>query len=178
MQLETLKSTIIFHPSKISRSWVSGFNFHQICKLWNISLKKLFCLTPLLGFIRFHVFFHLKQPYVFFISSKSFCTIFMITENSVDTWNIFMTWQVVLVVRNLPANAGDVKKDPGLSPQWEDPLEEETIFYSSFLACRIPGTEEPGRLQSVGSQRLGHNFGDLACMHVCTDFIYLVCLTN
>ena len=34
---------------------------------------------------------------------------------------------------------------------WEDPLEEETATHSSILAWRIPRTEEPGRLQSMGS---------------------------
>ena len=40
---------------------------------------------------------------------------------------------------------------------WEYPLEEEMATHSSTLAWRIPWTEEPGRLQSTGSQRAGHN---------------------
>ena len=40
---------------------------------------------------------------------------------------------------------------------WKDPLEEEMATYSSILAWRIPGTEEPGSLQSMGSQRVGHD---------------------
>ena len=39
----------------------------------------------------------------------------------------------------------------------EDPLEEEIATHFSILACRIPWTEEPGGLQSMGSQRVGHN---------------------
>ena len=39
----------------------------------------------------------------------------------------------------------------------EDPLEEEMATHSSILACRIPWTEEPGGLQSMGSQRVGHD---------------------
>ena len=39
---------------------------------------------------------------------------------------------------------------------WEDPLEEGMATHSSILAWRIPWTEEPGRLQSMGSQRVGH----------------------
>ena len=38
----------------------------------------------------------------------------------------------------------------------EDPLEEEMATHSSILAWRIPWTEEPGRLQSIGSQRIRH----------------------
>ena len=40
---------------------------------------------------------------------------------------------------------------------WEDPLEKEMATHSSTLAWRIPRTEEPGGLQSMGSQRVGHN---------------------
>ena len=39
----------------------------------------------------------------------------------------------------------------------EDPLEKEMATYSSMLAWEIPGTEEPGGLWSVGSQRVEHN---------------------
>ena len=39
----------------------------------------------------------------------------------------------------------------------EDPLEKEMAIHSSTIAWRIPWTEEPGRLQSMGSQRVGHD---------------------
>ena len=39
----------------------------------------------------------------------------------------------------------------------EDPLEEEVVTHSSTLAWRIPRTEESGKLQSIGSQRVGHD---------------------
>ena len=39
---------------------------------------------------------------------------------------------------------------------WEDPLEEGMAIHSRILACRIPWTEEPGRLQSIGLHRVGH----------------------
>ena len=40
---------------------------------------------------------------------------------------------------------------------WEDPLEKEKATHSSTLAWKIPWMEEPSRLQSMGSQRVGHN---------------------
>ena len=40
---------------------------------------------------------------------------------------------------------------------WEDPLEKEMATHSSILAWRIPWTEDPGRLQSMGSQTVGHD---------------------
>ena len=55
------------------------------------------------------------------------------------------------VVKNLPANAGDTT-DKGLILGWEDPLEEEMATHSSFLAWKIPWTEESGGLQFIGSQ--------------------------
>ena len=60
------------------------------------------------------------------------------------------TSQLALVVKNPPANAGDVR-DAGSLGQ-EDPLEEGMATHSSFLAWRIPWTEEPGGLQALGSQ--------------------------
>ena len=44
----------------------------------------------------------------------------------------------------------------------EDPLKEGMTTHSSILAWRIPWTEEPGRLQSMGSQRVGHNWSNWA----------------
>ena len=72
------------------------------------------------------------------------------------------------VVKNLPANArdaGDVRFDLGLgrspgrgngNPLREDPLEEEVETHSSILTWRIPWTEEPGGLQSMGVTK--HDF--------------------
>ena len=60
--------------------------------------------------------------------------------------------QVALVVKNSPANAGDAR-DASSILGLEDPLEEGIAIHSSILAWEIPWTEEPGRLQSIGSQR-------------------------
>ena len=40
---------------------------------------------------------------------------------------------------------------------WEDPLEKEMVTHYSTLAWRIPWTEKPGRVQSMGLQRVGHD---------------------
>ena len=50
-------------------------------------------------------------------------------------------------------NAGD----PGSILGWEDPLEKEMATHSSILAWKISWTEEPGGLQSMGSQRVSHD---------------------
>ena len=46
---------------------------------------------------------------------------------------------------------------------WEDPLEKEMATHSSILAWRIPCTEEPGKLQSMGSQKVGHDCAHALC---------------
>ena len=56
-------------------------------------------------------------------------------------------------VKNLPA----VQKMQVQSLGQEDPLEKEMAIHSSTIAWKIPWTEEPGRLQSMGSQRVGHD---------------------
>ena len=49
-----------------------------------------------------------------------------------------------------------------LSLDWKDPPEKETAIHFSIVAWEIPGTEEPGELQSMGSQRIGHHLSDIA----------------
>ena len=57
------------------------------------------------------------------------------------------------LVKNPPAKQETWVRSLG----WGDPLEKEMATHSSILAWRIPWTEEPGRLQSTGSQRVGHD---------------------
>ena len=59
------------------------------------------------------------------------------------------------MVRNLPTKAGDPREDVG-SLGGGDPLEKGTAMHSSILVCRIPWTEEAGRLQSLGSDTIKH----------------------
>ena len=56
-------------------------------------------------------------------------------------------------VKNLPAMQETQVQFLG----WEDPLEEEMATVSSILAWKIPWTEKPGGLQSIGSHRVGHD---------------------
>ena len=56
-------------------------------------------------------------------------------------------------VKNLPA----MQDTRVQSLSWENPLEKEMATHSSILAWRIPWTEEPGRLQSMGSQRVRYD---------------------
>ena len=53
---------------------------------------------------------------------------------------------------------------------WEDPLKKGTATHFSILAWRIPWTEQPGRLQSMGSQRVRHNWVTLTFIMLSFDF--------
>ena len=64
-----------------------------------------------------------------------------------------MASQVAQTVNNPPASAGDWVRSLG----WEDPLEDGMAVHSNILTGIIPWTEEPGGLQSMGSQRVRHD---------------------
>ena len=61
------------------------------------------------------------------------------------------------LVKNLPAMRETWFDLWVRSLGWEDPLEEGMATHSSILAWRIPWTEEPGGLQSLGGKRIGHD---------------------
>ena len=68
--------------------------------------------------------------------------------------HMFRASLVAQMVKNLPV----MQETWVWSLGWEDPLEEGMAIHSSILAWRIPWTEEPGGLQSMGSQRVGHDW--------------------
>ena len=63
---------------------------------------------------------------------------------------------MALVVKNLFVSAGDIKTWVR-SLGWEESLKKGMATYFSIVAWRIPWAEEHGRLQSIGSQRVGHD---------------------
>ena len=67
-----------------------------------------------------------------------------------------MASQVVLEVKNPPANTGDIR-DMGSIPGLGRFPREDVATHSSILTWKIPWIEEPGRLQSIWSQRAGHD---------------------
>ena len=89
----------------------------------------------------------------------------MFTQNSVflEAWGILEYLNgglqsskaslVAQMVKNLPA----MQESSVRSLSQEDPLEKEMATHSSILSWRIPWTEEPGGLQPMGSQKVGHN---------------------
>ena len=65
--------------------------------------------------------------------------------------------KVVQVVKSLPADAGDAGVSPGLGRSFE----KEMTTHSSILAWTISWAEKPGGLQSMGSQRAGHEWAHI-----------------
>ena len=103
---------------------------------------------------------------------------FLIVSNSCprlfpEPWGL--TWNIWFICCSRKQNLNDpkvrlsslvaqmVKRLPAMqetrvrSLSWEDPLEKEMATHSSILAWKIPWTGEPGRLQSMGSLRVGHH---------------------
>ena len=83
---------------------------------------------------------------------------------------IFIGFPGGSVVKNPPA----MQKLQVGSPSWEDPLEEEMATHSSILARIIPWTEKPGRLQSMGSQRAGHDWSNRVRTHTIQSVNYFL----
>ena len=73
----------------------------------------------------------------------------------------YMASLVAHLVKNPPA----MQETQVLSLDQEDPLEKEIATCCSILAWRIPWTEEPGGLQSIGSHRVRHNWSDFTCTY-------------
>ena len=81
--------------------------------------------------------------------------------------NMFKGFPGGSVVKNLPA----MQEMLLWSLSWED-LEKHTATHSSILAQRIPWTEDPGRLQSIGPQRVRHEWSNRTCVHIA----HMICL--
>ena len=92
-----------------------------------------------------NMFFYLKGIYQKVVNNL----------NNLKYINMYFNMSLVAQrVRSLPA----MQETRVQSLGWEDPLEKEMATHSSILAWKIPRMEEPGRLQSMGSQRLGHDW--------------------
>ena len=89
-----------------------------------------------------NVCFYLRQSHCSINISVSFIIIYIHIAISGLPW--------YRMVKNLPA----MQETQVQSLGWEDPLEKGMAIHSSVLAQRIPWTEEPGELQSMGSQRV------------------------
>ena len=125
----------------------SGFHKQYIVRLFCSFL--VWCANDyhLVGVVNFHLLICL-----FFVAACAFSSVRKMSCISKCIRELLIS-QMVQWVKNPPANAGDV----GLILGSGNTLEEVMTTHSSVLAWRIPWTEEPGGLQSMGSQRVRHN---------------------
>ena len=107
-----------------------------------------------------------KSKHTVLHSSGDIWFLYCVLKSAVEIlfiFNLNHSFTIVTVSASLVAQR--LKRLPAMretrarSLSLEDPLEKEMATHSSTLAWKIPWTEEPGRLQSVGSQRVGHDWG-------------------
>ena len=81
----------------------------------------------------------------------------MVTQHCECTNGVFYHLYVTVLVAQRAKNPPAMQETRIQSLGWEDPLEKGMATHCSILAWRIPWTEEPGGLQSMESQRVGHD---------------------
>ena len=68
-----------------------------------------------------------------------------------------IAWSLTSLVAQMVKRLSTMRETRVRSLGWEDPLEKEMAIHSRTIDWKIPWTEEPGRLQSMGSQRVEHD---------------------
>ena len=123
---------------------------HETQRLASKTLKKRSCLS----FSTFSTSYHLSH-----FCFPSVCT-HPLTWGSCSSTTLkdHNHWNPSHIVAQMVKNPPAMQETCVQSLGWEDPLEKGTANYSSILAWRIPWTEEPSRLQSMGLPRVGHNW--------------------
>ena len=135
---------------------------HEIVKYF----MQIFSLAPLENLeIWKHLFFSVQLQYDPDSPGRLYKIVY--THTHTHTHTHARASPVALVVKN-PPPMQETEVTQFQSLGWEDPLEEGMATHSRILAWEIPWTEKPGRLQSIGSQRVRHDWDDLLSMHVQT----------
>ena len=70
---------------------------------------------------------------------------------------MYIAWNLTSLVAQRVKRLSTTRETRVRSLGWEDPLEKEIAIHFRTIAWKIPWTEEPGRLQPMGSQRIGHD---------------------
>ena len=148
-----------FHPIPfLSKSLISYMLELLTVTHISLTLFSVFFFFIVLSLLQFNIFYFLVFQSLTFLSDK--------LSNPFKGLNIRLRDSpVVQRLKRLPGMWETGVQSLGR----EDPLEKEMATHSSTLAWRIPWKEEPGRLQSMGSQRVGHDWVTLL-----TYFTYLI----
>ena len=176
----TLKSLFQHHSSKASILQHSAFFMVHLSHLYRTTGKTIpLIIQDFVGKVTSLLFNMLsrlvmaflprsKHPLISWLQSPS-AVILEPKENKVchcfHCFPIYLPWRDLpcsnvcfLVAQEKPLRLPAMRETQVQSLGWEDFLEEEMATHSSTLAWRIPWREEPGRLQSMGSQRVGHDW--------------------
>ena len=119
--------------------------WNHFFKNWNIILLQLTYSTLLVSYVQ-----HSDQYFYRLHTIKSCCNI-IVSEVNFPSGSTSLVAQMV-------KHLSTMQETHVRSLGREDPLEKEMAVHSSTIAWKIPWTEEPGRLQSMGSQRVGHGW--------------------
>ena len=115
--------------------------------LHNITVSIQLCSCPYT--------WHVTSLIILLSLDRKFRIFFFFSNYTRDTFNL--TSLVAQTVKRL-STMRETRVRCGRSLGWEDPPEKEMAIHSSTIPWKIPWTEEPGRLQSVGSQKVGHDW--------------------
>ena len=97
---------------------------------------------------------------------------FLLYNQKTSSWCLSVPFKACLVAQ-MAKNLSAMPETHVWSLGWEDPLEKEMATHSSILSWNIPWTEEPDRLESMGSQRVRHNSATKQQKHQQAFFIYI-----
>ena len=139
--------------------------------VWHIYMHYIYDIHMYVLYLR-----HIYALYVWHIYMHYIYDIHMYVLN---LWHIYthcivsMTWVSLAAqaVRNLPA----MRETQVWSLGWENPLEKGMALHSSTPAWRIPWTEKPGGLQSMGSQRVRHDWATSISLHFIYGIYIYIC---
>ena len=114
-----------------------------------------------------------EHVYIYFISD-----VFIVSDIIAIVLHVVLTTPYHFLVASLGAQTvkrlSTMRESRVQSLGWEDPLEKEMAIHSSTIAWKIPWTEEPCRLQSMGSQKVGHDWATSFSLSLC-HFLSFFC---
>ena len=100
--------------------------------------------------------------------------------SDIHKWALFSLWLCLFILSGVISvkRLSTMRETWVRALGWEDPLEKEMTIHSSTIGWKIPWTEEPGRLQSMGLQRVRHDWATSLSLSGETNWHNLICTTD
>ena len=145
------------------------YAFHSSCSFPN---TQAICCSPAEVICSLPAYFHNLLILNKYFSVLVSLAVVVKRDHEIMGGIIFCVWKncSICLIYNTPTVQEIQETQVGFVGQ-EEPLEEGRATHSSILAWRILWTEEPGGLQSIGLQRVGHDWSNLACMYSFVTFL-------